>query len=608
MQQITVAPGLSETSGFVFAGFRLEADGTLLRGDRAIHLPPRELAALRFLVAHPARVVTAQELKQALWGDVHVTADSVPKCMSSLRALLEPEECIQTIYKRGYRFVAEVRSNGHTGGATPPRLAILPFQTGYGVPEYLGAMVAEETMARMSGTRPAAVLVLAQDSVFTLARRGLTAQETGEALKADLVLAGTLSALPKHYRLRAEMIRVADGIQIWVEDLLVERERTAGLEDELIGRLAFRLDSAVAGEAAKAQGIESGPGFTIQAVAEGEDRDRTASNGAHRQAYEIFQRAHYEWQTTQRHQMQDGLQHLLRATELDPTLTGARVDLVNLCVMQAFYGFMAPTVAADIVRRTAETTPDQTARAEAILPALGWVRFHVDRNLPAALWDMARSAHLPHGSSITRVRSMFALSRHRFGEAIEILNGAIVLDPFSPWLQARLAWALHLAGERAKSLEECMRALERFPEHEGAQLYGAAILAYNGETRRAAEVAQELAQRLPYFDMATAVHAYALACAGQKDEAYTILERLQWLGRERFLLRSFMPQAYVAVGAPDAALAAMRAADEARCPWFFEMLADPCLKALDGQREFEEMKAILPAMEAEAALDQEAAS
>jgi tetratricopeptide (TPR) repeat protein len=278
---------------------------------------------------------------------------------------------------------------------------------------------------------------------------------------------------------------------------------------------------------------------------------------------------------------------------------------VNLCVMQGFHGFMAPSVAAEIVRRTAETTPDLTEGAAAILPALGWVRLHVDRDLPAALWAMEHSAHLPHGPWITRVRSMIALSRHRFDQSIEILRNAIVLDPYSPWLQARLGWALHLAGERTSSLEESVRALERFPEHEGTPLYAAVILAYNGETRRATEVAQALAKRLPYFDLATAVHAYALACAGKADEARAILERLQWLGRERFLMRAFMPQAYIAAGMPDEALAALRAANEARCPWFFETLADPCLKALDGQPEFEEMKAILPGMEAEAERDAE---
>ncbi len=60
------------------------------------------------------------QLKQAIWGDVHVTADSVPKCMSSLRAHLQPDECIQTVYKRGYRFVAEVRPFKPSGALAFP--------------------------------------------------------------------------------------------------------------------------------------------------------------------------------------------------------------------------------------------------------------------------------------------------------------------------------------------------------------------------------------------------------------------------------------------------------------------------------------------------------
>jgi TolB-like protein len=84
--------------------------------------------------------------------------------------------------------------------------------------------------------------VLARDSVFTLAARGLTAQQVGETLKADLVLTGTLRNLPAHFRLRAEMIRVEDGTQLWVEDVLVPQSRIAGLESELIERLVFRLN------------------------------------------------------------------------------------------------------------------------------------------------------------------------------------------------------------------------------------------------------------------------------------------------------------------------------------------------------------------------------
>jgi len=580
-----------------FVGFRLQADGTLLRGETVVHLPPKELAALRLLLARPGQIVTSAELRQALWGDVNVTADSVPKCLSSLRARLEPEQCIQTVYKRGYRFAVEVRSHGAAPANALPRLAIPPFATSYGIPEHLGSAVAEETTVRLSNAHPPAVTVIARDSVFTLALQGLGAQQIGEALKADLVLAGTLRALPSHFRLRAEMIRVEDGAQIWAEDLIVAQGRVAGLESELANRLAFRLHSgalSISAAAAPSSGIESGP--------------------QHPEAYELYQRAHHEWQTLQRHRMQDGLQHLSRATELDPSLIPAKVDLAHLSVTQAFYGFMSPSVAADLVRRAAdsvslaktlgswaeEAVPEFSVGAEAILPALGWVDFHVGRNLPEAIRAFSISAHLPHDPWITRERSMFELSRHRFTEAIELLRAALRHDPFAPWLHARLAWAFHLAGQADESLASIRQAIALFPEHESAALYGAVILAFNGDAGRAAELAQSLVQRSPYFDLATAVYAYALACGGRKDEARVILERLEWMSRERFVLSSFTPAVCVALGDLDTALAHLRTANEARCPWFFQMLADPRLKPLHGHPEFVAMQAILTGMEARA--------
>jgi DNA-binding winged helix-turn-helix (wHTH) protein len=597
----------------LFAGFRLQADGTLLRGEAVVHLPPKELAALRLLVAHAGQIVSPLELREALWGDVHVTADSVPKCLSSLRARLEPEQCIQTVYKRGYRFSAEVRAHGAAARALP-RLAIPPFAAGFSIPEHLGPAVAEETIARLSNAQAPAVTVLARDSVFMLASQGLSAQQIGETLKADLVLAGTLRALPSHYRLRAEMIRVEDGVQIWVEDLIVPQNRIAGLESELGGRLAFRLHSgALSISAAAAIGSELGRGSQEAGLASWNAEDSPSPPGSNcREAYELYQRAHDEWQTLQRHRMQDSLQHLLRAIELDPSLIAAKVDLVNLCVTQAFYGFMSPAVAADLVRRTAESAsglglwgddpePGLPPRAEAILPALGWINFHADRNLPAALRCFSLSAHLPHDPWITRLRSMFALSRHRFAETIELLRATLHQDPFAPWLHARLAWALHLAGQPEESVQQIRQTLVLFPEHEGAALYGAMILAFNGDAARAVELAQDLVQRSPYFDLASAVHAYALACAGRPEEARAILDRLEWLSRERFVLNSFNPAVHVALGNLDAALSELRAADETRCPWFFQMLADPRLKPLHGRPEFVEMQSILTGMEAGAA-------
>ena len=142
--------------------------------------------------------------------------------------------------------------------------------------------------------------------------------------------------------------------------------------------------------------------------------------------------------------------------------------------------------------------------------------------------------------------------------------------------------------------------MDRFPEHMPAGIYGAVVLAYNGDPVRAAEISREITQKSPYSDLATAIYAYALACAGQGDEARIHLERLQWLSQERYVLPSLMAAVYVALGENDAALEQLREADRARCPWFFQALADPRLKPLHGHDEFKAMRQILPQMEAAA--------
>jgi TolB-like protein/Flp pilus assembly protein TadD len=555
-------------------------------------------------------------MKNALWGDVHVTADSVPKCMSSLRARLESDACIQTVYKRGYRFTAAIRREGAAPAGTPVRLAIMPFATGYSVPEHLGLALAEETTACLSRAGYFAAAVLARDSVFNLAQRGLTALQIGRELKADLVLTGTLQAFSSHYRLRAEMIHVEDGTQIWVEDLLTPQSRTSALQSELMRRLVYRFGAGVPGDRSSSPGWGAElpgdaalqperkmAGVDITAAADSKNEDESGLRKA--EAYELFLNGHHEWQTLRRHRMQDGLQRLLKAIELDPTLICAKVDLANLCVAQALFGFMSPGAAAELVHRMADSIPDLPFQAETLLPALGWVNFHYDRNLPSALLAYSLSAHLPHDLCTTRARALLALSRHRFAEAIETMREAIRIDPFSPWQHNRLAWALHLDGQASESLEQIRKTMTLFPVHDATCLYGSVILAFNGEAEQAIKIAQDFAQREPYFDPASTAHAYALACAGRADEAHVVLERLQWLSRERYVVRLFTPAAYVALGDHEAALAELRAVNEARCPWFFQMMANPCIKPLHGNPKFERLRAILPAMEAEVEQDLE---
>ncbi len=588
MDRLESAPAGFAHRGYRFGGFRLEVDGTLLRGEVHIQLSPKELAALGLLLANPSRIVTPDELKDLLWGDASGMAEHVSRCVVALRKKLEPEQCIEIVPKRGYRMAVPVKPLGEPAGALP-RLAILPFAAAFGVPEYLGAVVAEETAARIGNAAQPVASVLAKDSVFVLTRRGLSPQQIGQMLNADLVLSGTLRALPSHYRIRAEMTRVSDGTQEWVEDLLVPQSRIAGPEIALSSLVQLRV----------------GPGgLSMEASAAEDDLWPEQEPGSQRrEAYELLQRARYEWQSLERHRMQDGLRHLQRATELDPSLVAARVDLVHLCVTQEIYGFMAPAVAADLARRTAGSIPSFAARAHHILPSLGWFAYHVDRDLTAAQHFFRQSVHVPHDAWVTRARVQFAMARRRLAEAADILQAAIRVDPCSPLLQARLAWLLHLDGQHAASVDLIRTVLDQSPENESAGFYGINIFGFNGDSGRAMELAQSLTRRIPYFDLATTAQAYALAVAGRREEAHAALDQLQWMSRERYMIKTIMPLVYMELGEPDMALAELEAANERRCPWFFQVLADPRLKPLHGRPEFDALLNIATNMEAQAAGD-----
>jgi DNA-binding winged helix-turn-helix (wHTH) protein/tetratricopeptide (TPR) repeat protein len=95
-----------------FDRFRLDANNARLwRGDRAIALTPKAFSVLVYLLRHPDRLVTKEELLQAVWADNLVTDASLKVCVREIRKALhdQPQKprFIETVHRRGYRFIGE---------------------------------------------------------------------------------------------------------------------------------------------------------------------------------------------------------------------------------------------------------------------------------------------------------------------------------------------------------------------------------------------------------------------------------------------------------------------------------------------------------------------
>jgi DNA-binding winged helix-turn-helix (wHTH) protein len=98
---------------YEFGPFRLDAtERLLLRDHQHIPLTPKAFETLLVLVEHGGHVIDKDELMRKVWPDTFVEEVNLAKNVSSLRKILGAEQSnhyIETIPKRGYRFVAGVR-------------------------------------------------------------------------------------------------------------------------------------------------------------------------------------------------------------------------------------------------------------------------------------------------------------------------------------------------------------------------------------------------------------------------------------------------------------------------------------------------------------------
>jgi Tol biopolymer transport system component/DNA-binding winged helix-turn-helix (wHTH) protein len=96
-----------------FQSFRLDtANHLLLHGDERVSLTPKAFDVLRYLVERAGRLVTQDELLESLWPETYVNQEVLRKYILEIRKALgdkpDDPEFIETITKRGYRFVAIV--------------------------------------------------------------------------------------------------------------------------------------------------------------------------------------------------------------------------------------------------------------------------------------------------------------------------------------------------------------------------------------------------------------------------------------------------------------------------------------------------------------------
>jgi len=148
-----------------FAGFELDTERARLRGPggEAIRLRPKSFDMLQLFVTNSGRVLSKQDLIEAIWPNIHVGDDSLFQCIREIRTALgdDQRQLIKLVSGRGYLFEADVsagpaeRSVGPGAGAETIPSAAESVGSAAAVPP---PVIAEPARKRRFGLPGAAVL------------------------------------------------------------------------------------------------------------------------------------------------------------------------------------------------------------------------------------------------------------------------------------------------------------------------------------------------------------------------------------------------------------------------------------------------------------------
>lgn len=555
---------------FEFGPFCFDAaTRLLLRKGVSVTLTPKAAEALWWLLARRGRVVTKDDLMQALWPDRFVEEANLTQTIYALRKSLGDSrrpQYIETLPRRGYRFVGAVKVVTHDTQRPARTLAVLPFRplTPGQRDEAMELGIADALITSIGNSGLLTVRPLAASRRYVEMHDdpGVAARE----LAVDAVLDGTLQRSGGIVRVTARLLRASDASTLW-----------AGRFHESATN-PFAVQDAIAEKIAAALKINLG----------GDGKARLHKRYTHNaEAYQLYVNGRYNAAKATEEGFRKAIDFFHQTIAVDPQCALAYVGIAEAYTALDWYGALS----------TRDSNPQAWTAAEqalAIDPELA------EAHAAAALarqyrwdWTGAEAAFrraIELNPSYASARQWFGLHlafRGQFDAADAEFKRARELDPMSLTIRAQHALVLYFARRYDEAVQQCRAALQVEPGLDEARIYLA--LSLIELTMPDAAVVELQRTALLSTPDVQAMLARALAAAGRRTEAQVLVEKLTAVSAAGYVPHFWIAAAHVALADTDAALRRLEAAyhdpDDscagmAVAPFFDPLRADRRFQAL----------------------------
>jgi TolB-like protein/Flp pilus assembly protein TadD len=559
-----------------FGPFAFDPVASELRKQGAkIKLQDQPLQILAALLERPGEVVTREELQKRLWSadtfvDFHHSlATAVKKLRQALDDSADNPRFIETLRRRGYRFIATVEAEP---GAGKMMLAVLPFDNVSGDPEqeYFSDGVTEEIIARLGRLNLQRLAVIARASVMRYKNTDKGIDQVGRELGVGYVLKGSVRRAGDLVRVAAELIQATDQTHLWAESY----ERNWVDVHAIYREVAHGITRSL--------GIGSLPREQVA---------RSETSTTNPAAHTAFLKGRYFWNKGSGDGLEKGIEYFEQATAEDPAYAVAYAGLAAAYNLADYFRVFPARQAFPKAKAAALKALELNAELAEAHNCLAFVRHSFD-------WDWAAA-----GQAYTRgfeISPDFATARHWYGfslgmlgrvdEALAEVRRAQELDPLSLIINTHLGLMLYWARRYDGAIDQLWQTLEMEPNF--APAHGHLGWVYE-QKAMPEESISHLQKAILLSDgspekIAALGHAYATF--DRRAKAHDLLDQLRALSQRRFVSAYDFAIIYAGLGEKDQAFEWLeRAYEERAFSLVMNLKAEPGLDQLRSDPRFQDL-------------------
>ncbi len=554
-----------------FGRFDLDsATGELRKDGRPLKLPPQPSKVLTLLVRRAGQIVPQDEIRREVWGEATFVdfEAGLHYCLSRIRNVLGEKHgvlrFIETLPRRGYRFIAEVREE-----RVPEGVAVLPFANLNQDPafDFFADGVSDALITELGAL--CAARVISRQS--TLQFRGSTSRiaDIGRALDVDIVVEGSVLRAGERVRITAQLIQVKPERHLWAQAYECPMSNILRLQREVATAIAGQINRTLFG-----------------------DVPVRGAGQARPDAYEEYLRGRFHEAAWTRDGLEKAVEHFERAIAVDPGFALPHAGLANSYALLAYWNHLPAGHALPKARAAALNALALDEHLSEAHAALARIALWQDWDCPTSERETARAIELNRSNEQAHMqRALDAANLHQDCDvALAEMREALRLDPVSVMTGSIAAWVLFFLRRYPQAIQQAHAALEMHPLSLQAFYVLGLSTCMMGRPDlgiRSLERAVEISQ----VPLSSAYLAHVCARAGDTGRAREILQQLSALSDRELVSLKPLVVVHAGLGEMDAAFECLERAFEARDTVLLSLLSVAVYDPLRLDARFEPLVA-----------------